>query len=147
MSERTCVVCRKACPKELLLRLVVNEGVFTLDLAQRLEGRGAYVHPDTGCLFHKRLWQLLFSSMNRAKAMSRTKVDRLEEERGTGETKNAAPPVADLLEVLRRGLSSEAPRARSEIRRRVEGIVVTLERPAGGEGKPSRPKSGAKFRL
>lgn len=33
-----------------LLRMVLCEGVLVWDEEQRLPGRGAYVHPDIGCI-------------------------------------------------------------------------------------------------
>ena len=49
--ERTCVGCRGKGPKPSLLRVVRNgDGVVGLDPTGRAAGRGAYVHPDAGCL-------------------------------------------------------------------------------------------------
>lgn len=45
-----CVGCRVRAIKSDLLRLVVIEGVIVPDPRGRLPGRGAYVHPDLGCL-------------------------------------------------------------------------------------------------
>ena len=47
---RTCVGCRERAPKPALLRVVVVDGVLTVDLAGRLPGRGASVHPDPSCV-------------------------------------------------------------------------------------------------
>lgn len=47
---RTCVGCRVRTVKSDLLRLVVVEGVIVPDLDGRLPGRGAYLHPEPGCL-------------------------------------------------------------------------------------------------
>ncbi|WP_283134334.1 YlxR family protein [Rhizohabitans arisaemae] len=47
---RTCVGCRVRAVKSDLLRLVVVEGVITLDLRGQLHGRGASLHPSLSCL-------------------------------------------------------------------------------------------------
>jgi len=47
--QRTCIGCRQRGDKASLVRLVLNssELAVVLDAAQRLPGRGAYLHP--GC--------------------------------------------------------------------------------------------------
>ena len=47
---RTCVGCRTREPKPALLRVVVVDGVLTVDPGGRLPGRGAHVHPDQVCI-------------------------------------------------------------------------------------------------
>ena len=47
---RTCVGCRVRAVKPALLRVVVADGVLTVDPAGRLPGRGASVHPDLVCV-------------------------------------------------------------------------------------------------
>jgi len=47
---RTCVGCRARDAKPALLRVVVVDGVLTVDPAGRLPGRGASVHPDPACV-------------------------------------------------------------------------------------------------
>ncbi|KQR11090.1 YlxR family protein [Cellulomonas sp. Leaf334] len=50
---RTCVGCRATGPRSALLRVVaVTEGSVELvvDVARRMPGRGAWLHPDPGCL-------------------------------------------------------------------------------------------------
>ena len=47
---RTCVGCRSRDAKAALLRVVVVDGVLTVDPAGRLPGRGASVHPDPACV-------------------------------------------------------------------------------------------------
>ena len=47
---RTCVGCRERDAKPALLRVVVVDGVLTVDPAGRLPGRGASVHPDPACV-------------------------------------------------------------------------------------------------
>ena len=47
---RTCVGCRARVAKPDLLRVVAADGVLAVDLAGRLPGRGAHVHPDLGCV-------------------------------------------------------------------------------------------------
>lgn len=47
--------CRRTDSREVLLRVVVVEQaegspLLTVDPARRLAGRGAWLHPDTGCL-------------------------------------------------------------------------------------------------
>ncbi|MEV0681269.1 YlxR family protein [Actinosynnema sp. NPDC050436] len=47
---RTCIGCRtRALPSELL-RVVVVDGAVVPDTRRRLPGRGAWLHPDGGCL-------------------------------------------------------------------------------------------------
>ena len=49
--ERTCVGCRGKGPKPSLLRVVRTEdGIVRFDLTGRAAGRGAYLHPDPGCV-------------------------------------------------------------------------------------------------
>ena len=47
---RTCVGCRVRDAKPALLRVVVLDGVLTVDPRRRLPGRGASVHPDPVCV-------------------------------------------------------------------------------------------------
>ena len=47
---RTCVGCRTRAPQDQLLRVVAVTGVLTPDPPRRQPGRGAYVHPGSGCL-------------------------------------------------------------------------------------------------
>ena len=48
---RTCVGCRATGPRSALLRVVVDrEGTLLVDVGRRMPGRGAWLHPDPGCL-------------------------------------------------------------------------------------------------
>ncbi|WP_414637415.1 YlxR family protein [Actinophytocola sp.] len=47
---RTCVGCRGRALAGELLRVVVVDGELVLDLRRRIGGRGAWLHPDPGCL-------------------------------------------------------------------------------------------------
>ena len=52
---RTCVGCRKAGPRSVLLRVVAattdtGEPVVVVDVRRALPGRGAWLHPDPRCL-------------------------------------------------------------------------------------------------
>ena len=49
---RTCVGCRATGPRQALLRVVVDPGanVLVVDVARRMPGRGAWLHPDPHCL-------------------------------------------------------------------------------------------------
>ena len=48
--ERTCVGCRVRERSTALLRVVAVDGVVIPDPRHRLPGRGAWLHPDPGCL-------------------------------------------------------------------------------------------------
>ncbi len=47
---RTCVGCRKRAALTDLIRLVVVDGVVTVDHNRRASGRGAHLHPDLSCI-------------------------------------------------------------------------------------------------
>ncbi|MBW4720180.1 YlxR family protein [Saccharothrix sp. SC076] len=47
---RTCIGCRARTSPSELLRLVVVAGAVVPDTGRRLPGRGAWLHPDSGCL-------------------------------------------------------------------------------------------------
>ncbi|MGH3978575.1 MAG: YlxR family protein [Pseudonocardiaceae bacterium] len=47
---RTCVGCRTRTAASGLLRVVVVDGTLVPDRRRRLPGRGAWLHPDPGCL-------------------------------------------------------------------------------------------------
>ena len=47
---RTCVGCRTRAAASGLLRVVAVDGILVPDPRRRYPGRGAWVHPDTGCL-------------------------------------------------------------------------------------------------
>ncbi|HKS48534.1 MAG TPA: YlxR family protein [Amycolatopsis sp.] len=47
---RTCVGCRKRASAGELLRVVAMGGWLVVDERRRLPGRGAWLHPDPGCL-------------------------------------------------------------------------------------------------
>jgi predicted RNA-binding protein YlxR (DUF448 family) len=48
--ERTCIGCRKRDSPSDLLRMTVSGGRVLPDPAHRAPGRGAHLHPVTGCL-------------------------------------------------------------------------------------------------
>ncbi|MEP6477221.1 MAG: YlxR family protein [Actinomycetota bacterium] len=49
--ERSCVGCRRRAPKALLLRIVrTSQNSLLVDPSGSAPGRGAYVHPDPGCV-------------------------------------------------------------------------------------------------
>jgi len=47
---RTCIGCRRKGRANELLRVVAVAGMVIPDLRRRLPGRGAWLHPDPGCL-------------------------------------------------------------------------------------------------
>lgn len=47
---RTCVGCRRRCRDVDLLRVAVADQVLVPDPRRRLPGRGAWIHPDEGCV-------------------------------------------------------------------------------------------------
>ncbi|HWM34541.1 MAG TPA: YlxR family protein [Pseudolysinimonas sp.] len=47
---RTCLGCRQRAPRSSLTRVVARDGRAVADAAARLPGRGAWVHPDSGCI-------------------------------------------------------------------------------------------------
>ncbi len=47
---RTCLGCRQRAPRSSLVRVVARDGRAVVDTAARLPGRGAWVHPDSGCI-------------------------------------------------------------------------------------------------
>jgi predicted RNA-binding protein YlxR (DUF448 family) len=47
---RTCVGCRERTSASDLVRVVVRDGALVPDLAHRLPGRGAHLHPSSRCL-------------------------------------------------------------------------------------------------
>jgi uncharacterized protein len=48
---RTCVACRAEAGKRALVRIVRGaDGAAVVDLTGRLPGRGAYLHPEPGCI-------------------------------------------------------------------------------------------------
>ena len=49
-SVRTCLGCRQRAPRTSLVRFVARDGRVAVDTAARLPGRGAWVHPDAGCV-------------------------------------------------------------------------------------------------
>ncbi|GHF07639.1 YlxR family protein [Pseudolysinimonas yzui] len=49
-AVRTCLGCRQRAPRSSLLRIVARDGRVAVDAAARLPGRGAWVHPDPGCI-------------------------------------------------------------------------------------------------
>jgi predicted RNA-binding protein YlxR (DUF448 family) len=48
--RRTCVGCRTRADRSELVRVVAVDGVGVPDPAARLDGRGAWLHPDPSCL-------------------------------------------------------------------------------------------------
>ncbi|MBX3194421.1 MAG: YlxR family protein [Microbacteriaceae bacterium] len=47
---RTCLGCRQRAPRPSLVRVVARDGRVAVDAAARLPGRGAWLHPDPGCV-------------------------------------------------------------------------------------------------
>lgn len=50
MPARTCLFCRRARDKGLLVRFVLSKGVLRADLGGRLPGRGAYLCRARDCI-------------------------------------------------------------------------------------------------
>lgn len=49
-AVRTCLGCRQRAPRTTLVRVVARDGRAVVDTAARLPGRGAWIHPDPGCV-------------------------------------------------------------------------------------------------
>ncbi|HLU63029.1 MAG TPA: YlxR family protein [Protaetiibacter sp.] len=49
-AVRTCLGCRQRAPRTALVRVVARDGRAVVDTAARLPGRGAWIHPDPGCV-------------------------------------------------------------------------------------------------
>lgn len=49
-AVRTCLGCRQRAPRTTLVRVVARNGRVAVDAAARLPGRGAWIHPDPGCV-------------------------------------------------------------------------------------------------
>ena len=47
---RTCLGCRRQAMQDQLLRVVADGPGIAVDPRRRAPGRGAYVHPDAGCV-------------------------------------------------------------------------------------------------
>ena len=51
IPQRQCMGCRERKPKRDMIRIVrTPEGVVTLDFGGKMNGRGAYICPDSECL-------------------------------------------------------------------------------------------------
>jgi predicted RNA-binding protein YlxR (DUF448 family) len=50
VPQRTCVGCRRRAGKLQLLRIARSGGSLTVDVSASAPGRGAYVHPEAGCV-------------------------------------------------------------------------------------------------
>ena len=49
-ETRTCIGCKKKNNKKELIRMAFNENEITLDLKQKLQGRGMYICKNEECL-------------------------------------------------------------------------------------------------
>lgn len=47
---RTCLGCRQRAPRSSLVRIVARDGEAVVDATASSPGRGAWVHPDSGCV-------------------------------------------------------------------------------------------------
>ncbi len=47
---RTCLGCRQRALRSSLVRVVARDGRVVVDTAARIPGRGAWVHPVSGCV-------------------------------------------------------------------------------------------------
>ncbi|MEO8095421.1 MAG: YlxR family protein [Pseudolysinimonas sp.] len=47
---RTCLGCRQRVSRSSLVRVVARDGRVVVDSTVRLPGRGAWMHPDAGCI-------------------------------------------------------------------------------------------------
>ena len=50
VPERRCVGCMQMLPKKTLVRVVKNDGVFSVDETGKSNGRGAYVCKSAACV-------------------------------------------------------------------------------------------------
>ena len=49
-AVRTCLGCRQRASRASLVRLVARDERIVVDATASLDGRGAWVHPDPGCV-------------------------------------------------------------------------------------------------
>ncbi len=76
---RQCMGCRERFPKRELIRVVrTTEGTVMLDFSGKLNGRGAYICPKSGCLQKARKAKSLDRSLETA--IPEEVYDRLEKE-------------------------------------------------------------------
>ncbi|MBE7023625.1 MAG: YlxR family protein [Ruminococcaceae bacterium] len=52
--QRMCAVCRESKNKSELLRIVRKDGIISIDLEGKSDGRGAYVCKASGCILKAR---------------------------------------------------------------------------------------------
>ena len=71
---RTCLGCRLRAPRSSLVRVVARDGRAVVDAAARLPGRGAWVHPDDGCV-ENAIRRRAFGRALRVEALDATHLD------------------------------------------------------------------------
>ncbi|WP_253889748.1 YlxR family protein [Actinokineospora diospyrosa] len=92
---RTCVGCRARVAEAQLLRVVHADGALVPDPRRRMPGRGAWVHPDPGCLAKAEKRRAFPRALRVQEALDvaglRSEIERIADGVGTGYSR----PVED----------------------------------------------------
>jgi uncharacterized protein len=95
---RTCIGCRARERTTELFRVVAVNGVVVPDPRQRLSGRGAWLHPDPGCLAIAERRRAFGRALRRAEPLDTSTIRRFLDDResnGRSTEQGAGPRTAD----------------------------------------------------